>query len=596
MCGIAGIVNWSGASFNSNNAVRELLLSTNYRGPDEQVVFNISNGTIGMNRLAINGLNQNLYPIVSHDKRYWSVFNGEIYNAAQLRKDLSAIGRQVQAESDGQVISEGFAAWGLNFFDRIRGMWAIAIWDSFSQSLIIARDPIGIKPLFYITSSLGFAFSSEAWPLYQSVDLNQSIFGRPQSVRSDVILSLFDSMYINSNESTVFEGVTQVRPGEIVIVDKNGVNKSKCVGLAQPGSRHDLDLEEIDDALNKAIKRHLISDVPLGLLLSGGIDSSLMYSIAQKHRADPIVAFTADFVDDLRSEAILAREFTGSVGATCNLVKVDSKDIAKNLDKYIPLYRDLLTLDGGLITTSILSSEIQSRGFKVAMFGEGADEVFGGYTWFGLGSGLYKYLPRSLMVDAHSFSVTRSIRSTIRLRSSLRGNNDCITNFQTVQNREISLQLPVHLLTKVDRGTMSHSVEGRVPFLDLDLVNLVISLNEDFVRPQIKFGLLPDSMQTKPLLRSLASRYLPPSIVGRPKKGFMLPLDSVVTESASRIHDLLKSSNSIVQQIDSKAASRAINSLRNGSLTTSEVWRLWRYLIVESVFEQYSSLTRLRNR
>lgn len=585
MCGIAGYLEWNTSDSAASDIAQELLNSLSHRGPDENILTDIGSGVIGMRRLSINGLSEGLYPVASTSGRYVAVFNGEIYNFKLLRQELATHGRWVDGRSDGQVLAEGYDLWGDNLFRRLRGMWAVALWDFQEKALLLARDPIGIKPLYFFSQPNGFAFSSELQAIRHSHFLRKTSGRLFNSLTPQMLSRLLVWMYAPVQRESPFDGILQVLPGEVLRVQQNHYATSTRISIwdgidsQEPISS----AEELESILAESVKSHMVSDVPVALCLSGGLDSALLAALVKRTLNMDVKSFTAGFVDDPRSESIQASHTAASLGVNHYSIPLDARQIAQSFSTYTKLFGDLSTLDGGVITTYLLAQEMRRHGIKVALFGEGADEVFGGYTWFGLGSGIYSFFPKPLIVRLYSYANTRDFRSGLFEEQLDSLSRSRMSNYEYVQHNELSCQLPSHLLAKVDRGTMAASVEGRVPYLDIDLIRRVLATPIARRRAHLRYGLIPEATTTKPLLRSVAPSVVGPSLANQPKKGFMLPLDSIVTHQLPSIIDLLNSRNSITPAPLKRRLLKTARRGVNAPLRVSEVWALWRCMVVESV-------------
>lgn len=589
MCGIVGLAGDFAPDL-ARPAISRGLELIRHRGPDEDVEVSLEPGCyLGMTRLAIRDLHRGLYPTSDCSRTAFSVFNGEIYNADILAKRLGEGRHTLRSNTDGEVIPHLYEETGIDGLKDLKGMFALALWDSDEQILVLQRDRVGIKPLYYTVIDRGLIFASEVKAL---VGIRAAL-GRTNSVtlHPDAVEALTRAMFMPSWQETAFVDIQQVPPGYQLIWSQGNVSVRDASSL-EPATET-VHIEDHQDLvietrrlLQESVARHLVSDVPVSIALSGGIDSSLLAAVAVEQGAD-LDAFTVTFTGDSRSEGSQAAAFAKRLGIRMSEVELDPGHIADNFDEHIDLYMDLSTLDGGAISTSLMSAAMRQRGFRVGLFGEGADEVFGGYTWFGLSSGAYRLLPERLRRRAWWYANTREWRApTEEAGTSWRHQ----TSLDWISTQELRIQLPNHLLVKIDRGTMAHGLEGRVPYLDDDLLTWVRSVPSRFRTPKIKLGLFPDPSRTKPLLRDVAEAYLGKVPATTPKKGFMLPLDTVVHRSQERIADLVNSGDSVTRSMLPRKVIAQLNSpLGWTSMSVNMTWMMWRVLVIESVCARWRS-------
>ncbi len=588
ICGIFGIVDFNGELMAGEiNHLFEIGIQTlEHRGPDEKIVVQPgTNLVLGMQRLAIQNKSKGLYPIKSADEQVISVFNGEIYNHTNLEKFLTSKGRKFDKGSDGACLSEGFEYLGNSLVDLLDGMFAIAFWNTKSLSLTLTRDHLGIKPLYYFFEKNLLIFSSE--PKSILALRNSPTFSRSFKLNLNfgVIENLAHFMFAPGNTESFSNEIKQVAPGEILTFSERGLKSalSNNLGLSQRNKISDLTaaVDAVETELINSIGRHLVSDVPIALALSGGIDSSMIAEISKTEFDRPLDSFCISFIDDRRSEnkqaQLIAKRFCNSF----TVVEIDPKFIAEDFDTQIRLFENLSTLDGGLISNALMARSMSHHGFKVALFGEGADEMFGGYTWFQLNEGIFKTFPLIIKKQIYLYAITRDPKLLLGMKR-ISSKNSFANILEFIQDFEISAQLPQHLLKKVDSATMAASVEGRVPYLDGELYRLQTRIHASLKSSMPKFGFLPDSSRTKPILRGLYSRRIgqrgedPPS-----KKGFQLPLDTLTNMKLGEIQDLMASTTSLSRVLLSPREFRVLQNLKKNEMSDSDSWKLWRILILE---------------
>ena len=541
MCGICGYVGTETNVLTLQTMVESLC----HRGPDDSGYWSNQKAAFGHTRLAIIDLTKAAnQPMSTRDGRYVIVFNGEIYNYRELRGELQQAGEIFQSASDTEVLLSGYRVWGLQVLDRLRGMFAFAIWDDYRNQLLLARDRIGIKPVFYSPLVNGIVFASEIKAVLEHPAVDRKL--NPAAVDS------YLEMGYVPGPATIFKNIYALRPGCWLQYRGNTfkIKQYWTPDLSQPpleGNEADL-IEQLDDKLNDAVASHLVADVPVGAFLSGGVDSSLVTAVAQKHMEEPIHTFTIGFSGggDERAFAATVAEHIGSNHHE-NLVTPDIIQKLPHLIKHLeqPLF------DNSILPT-FLVSQFARKEVKVVLSGDGGDEPFAGYDWtrFALAipnlplkwlpsdwpwayqSGVSGLLKRLAYDIGHSGNARYLRRITVskeyRQWLYTSGFSDQISNenqphiekmLQTAQVRDerdrfiyadLCAYLPEDVLFKVDRMSMANSLEVRVPLLDHLFLEWVL---------QLPFGMRYCRGRGKYLLRKLAARYLPPEILKPRKQG-----------------------------------------------------------------------------
>ena len=546
MCGICGYIE----SRIENSVLRLMIESLNHRGPDGEGQWTNNVAALGHNRLAIIDLTDAAsQPMSTLDGRYIVVFNGEIYNYRELRSELQIAGEIFQSASDTEVLLIGYRKWGRQVVDKLRGMFAFAVWDDYRQILFIARDRIGIKPLFYAPLEKGIVFASEIKAILCHPRVDKEL----NKVAVDSYLELG---YVPGPD-TIFKNIYALKPGFWLKYKRNSleINQYWTPDFSQASvQKKEADLiEELDHKINDAVRSHLIADVPVGAFLSGGVDSSLVAAVAQKQMAEPVQTFTIGFSGggDERAFAATVAKHIGSnhqeALVTPNIIN-KLPHLIKHLEQ--PLF------DNSTLPTYLVSQFARTK-VKVVLSGDGGDEPFAGYDWtrFALAmpnlplkwspsgwqwayekgaSGLIKKLVYDI---GHSGNARYLRRITVsnEYRQWLYTSDfmDQISNenspliekmLQTAQvcderdrfiYADLCAYLPEDVLFKVDRMSMANSLEVRVPLLDHCLLEWIL---------QLPIGMRFRRGQGKYLLRKLAGRYLPPLILKGRKQGFTVPM------------------------------------------------------------------------
>lgn len=529
-----------------------------HRGPDDVGLSVDGPVGLGFRRLAILDLsvigNQ---PMMTDDGRVSLVFNGEIYNYLELKQEL-ARSQSFRSTTDSEVLLRGYVQWGWSeLLRRIDGQFAFAIWDAQMQKLFIARDRLGQKPLFYSHNSNGFDFAST---------LNALRVLEPTDVVDPAALDAYLTYQAVPAPMTMFEGLRQLEPAHALAYDLTSqrieINRYWDVDLTTKVDRPENEvLDDLDELVRAAVRKRLMSDVPLGAFLSGGVDSSLIVSVMAKELSSPIEAIVMGFDDPQFDERPYARRVAKQCGAHLH-EHVLRPDAAKDLPEIVWQYGQPLA-DVSIVPTYYVAAAAKEH-VTVVLNGDGGDEVFGGYARpvVARAASIYRrMLPRSvrravdrglgsanghtgvskrirMLASAGSgsaeeaFTYNRAFRSHRQsayapvLEGAIAGSHPDEL-YRTIWRHtrgaddvdralygDLTTYLPDQLLAKMDVSTMAHSVEARSPLLDKDLIEYAA---------QIPASLKLRHFTTKYLLKKLAERYVPRDILYRPKKGFVMP-------------------------------------------------------------------------
>lgn len=571
MCGIAGILGPQPRA-EGIAAVGRMVQAMRHRGPDGQAVECVAapggrNLFLGHARLSILDLTENsAQPMLDEETGSQLVFNGEIYNYAALRRELEASGHRFRSSGDTEVLLRVLLEWGLEGLRRLRGMYAFAFWDGRNRRLVLARDPLGIKPLLLARSGDSVLFASELRSLSASGVMRFTL--SPMGIRSYLA---FGSVI---EPATICQEAVSVPPGHVVLTDAGGrlAPPRRIVGPEDILARHISPdripfrsaVDAVRSRLEKSVREHMVSDVPLGIFLSGGIDSSVIAALADRMGIGRDVRYmTVCFPEQEFSELGYAQQVARGLSGTHQTVRLDAERMLDLLPKALSAM-DQPTVDG--INTYILSNVAASEGIKVVVSGLGGDEIFGGYTTFWkaplLGrhskifSGMARVLPSrlfgseserlKLVQAAQSFDVRdayllqRSVRwnpqtSRIAMLGTLPDNSlvtpeawelMCTDHRLGDHNRisylESVFYLRNQLLRDGDIFSSANSVELRVPYLDLDLVDLSWDLPGSHHRSALRGG--------KRILKRILEDLLPGLPVGRRKMGFVFPWERWLRE------------------------------------------------------------------
>jgi len=560
MCGIAGFVD--GPSVRaplglepSSRLLHQMCEVIRHRGPDDEGVWVTEGVALGMRRLSIIDLSTGHQPIFNEDRTVWTVFNGEIYNFQELREQLVAAGHRFYTATDTEVIVHAYEEWGEDAIVRLRGMFGLAIWDDRTKTLLIARDRMGIKPLYYTEAGGRLYFGSEV----------KSLLCAP-GVTREIDLAAFDhflSFLYTPRDGSIFKNVHKLPPGHLLVWRQGRASvRSYWQDRAQEtfaGSEGEA-VAQLRTVLTDAVRSHLVSDVPLGAFLSGGLDSSLVVGLMSQASGARVKTFSIGFDEPSFDELPHARRVAEHFDTDHHefVVKPDGVAI---LDALIGHFDEPFA-DASAIPTWYVS-EMARRHVTVVLSGDGGDELFGGYD---------RYLPHPRVVQFDRFS-PRALRrvaavAAAGLPAGVRGKNflrhvsrdhagryiDSIRFFSAddkaallsadVRRRldgtdaeaalakhfapyahlpwasqmmhfDADTYLPEDVLVKVDRMSMAHSIESRVPLLDNEVVAFASTLPSHY---KLKNG------RRKHILKQLAATLLPQDLVDRRKQGFGVPL------------------------------------------------------------------------
>lgn len=532
MCGIAGFYDFSGhyPPEIGEKEVARLITLQHHRGPDATGVWTASDKrcVLGHARLAIVDLNPRAnQPMSDISERYTLTFNGEIYNFKELRVELEKQGCVFQSNSDTEVLIEGYARHGKKFFSLLDGMFALAIYDSKTGDIVLTRDRVGEKPIFYSKIKNTLIFSSEFKPLLTSPHI-------PSQLTDSGIFAYFALRYIPA-PATCVDSIKALLPGTWLCFNRNGTTtEGSFFAFDIPFEKNNLPFNDIIESLNTAfvrsVKRRLFADVPVGAFLSSGIDSSLVCAIAAETGAN-ITCFSAGFVGDKHDETNNAQKIADYLGLPFESYQVSENDILNECSRFGQLL-DEPNGDRSCVPVYFLSRLVRNR-VTVALSGDGGDELFGGYdryivcqkfpeisqstnpisaakTYFSKGLTVFpiqqleKAIPEGVDFFEQYFLTRFSpafLRPDLNTTSRLR-----ITDFHSY--------LPGAVLSKVDRMSMQHSLEVRSPFFDPEVMKLA---------SQLPNTLCEKNGFQKIALRQLLGRLLPEPLIRSDKQGFGMP-------------------------------------------------------------------------
>jgi asparagine synthase (glutamine-hydrolysing) len=598
MCGIVG-------RFNRQAPVNTLALEAAvarlaHRGPDDRGTFVDGNFGMGHTRLSIIDLAGGHQPLRTADGQLTLIANGEIYNFIELRAELEAKGHRFLTHSDSEVILHAYREFGEGFLSQILGMFAFALYDGARKQLILARDRLGIKPLFLAIQASGIAFASEIKGLLPLLDEQPPI--DPQG------LAAYLQNQFATGARTLLRGVERVLPGEALWIERGEVARRQRYWSPLQVQPLDLGYDEaatrFDDLMGRVITQHMRSDVPFGLFLSGGVDSAVLLAALSRHANEPIRTFSVGFPGtSVKDELPLALQMARRFGSHHQEIQPQARDILHSLPLTI-WAADELMRDNANLPTALLA-QAASQELKVVFSGEGGDEVFAGYgryhsslleRWFkGLlapGSQGFRTRgtfrgpwPRKLFTPA-LLEQLPAVRQPVV--AAWRQVPNTWTDLRRMQYIDLTQALPDNLLVKADRMLMAWALEGRVPFLDHRLV---------------EFGLgLPDRLKVaggvgKLFLKRWAARDIPEDYLFARKRGFHVPLgDWQDAELLGRLARVLPENPALHPWFRPEGVRELIARCREVPKGSAMLWAivqfvLWRRFLQQGFSERPAALT-----
>jgi asparagine synthase (glutamine-hydrolysing) len=566
MCGIAGILNTSERGNIDILTLQKMVHLQRHRGPDESGLYIDNSIALAQSRLSIIDLSGGTQPIHNEDKSLWIIFNGEIFNYPDIRSYLISKGHTFYTNTDTEVIIHLYEEDGVNCVNKLNGQFAFAIWDNIKKSLFIARDRVGIRPLFFATHNGNFIFSSEIKAIL-------SIPGFPRNINRQALDQVF-TFWTTLKGNTIFEGINELPPGHYLVADSNGIEIKKFWQLpfsADINEYHRKKLvEDIKELLYDAIKIRLRADVPVASYLSGGLDSSGIASYVKKNFNNKLQSFGIRFEEQDFDEGEYQQEMVNYLGIDHSELFINNSDIAQNLESLL-WFTEKPLLRTAPIPLYLLSRLVHQSGYKVVLTGEGADEIFGGYNIYKetkirnfwskypdsklrpmLLAKLYPYIFKDKrlndsLVEFFRFGIdepsnpffshiirwnnTSKIKTffSSNLKENLRSYSgfdellaDLPADFNSwnylakAQYFEITIFLSNYLLSSQgDRAAMAHSVEMRMPFLDYRLVELMCNVD-----PELKIN----GLSEKFILKKIFKDILPGKILNRDKNPYRAPI------------------------------------------------------------------------
>ena len=617
MCGIVGILDKNKKDVHDSE-IRQMCATIVHRGPDDEGRYTHKNIGIGMRRLNIIDLRTGRQPIHNEDKSTWIVFNGEIYNYQELREDLIKKGHEFHTESDTEVIVHAYEEYGFECLERLRGMFAFAIFDQNKDQLFIARDRMGIKPLFFSETPDRFYFASEIKAILSF-----------RSIKREINWNAFDSFFTLSyipSPMTIFSGIHKLRAGHYMLINNGHITIKKYWDLTfhiNKDKSEKFFIDQFNGLFDEAVKMHLVSDVPIGAFLSGGVDSSAVVAIMSKYHPS-VRTLSIGFgghIGAYDDERKYAAQVSKKFGTLHREYEVSADLCTSYLIEEIVTAFDEPFADHGAIPNYFVC-KMARENMTVALSGLGGDELFSGYPrhlGFALSESysalpvflrkrilplFTERLPESKGGEVHVNWIKRFVRggslspekrymtyvnlmsaypkselysdSALHAVSGREYGEDFYAFYRSANATEpldkicytdIKTYLPDDILALTDRVSMMHSLEVRVPFLDHKLVEFCATIPSDL---KMKF------FKPKHVLKKAVSTYLPKEVLEHKKQGFVSPMNVWLnTHLKEYVHDMLMSNNASSQLFNNNTILDILHQHYEGrQLNTSLIWAL----------------------
>lgn len=572
MCGITGCIHLNGAPV-EQHVLRQMTAALTHRGPDDAGYHTVDHVGLGMRRLSIIDVAGSPQPLYNENRTVSVVFNGEIFNYRELQMRLREAGHTLRTDGDGEVIAHLYEDHGERLVHHLRGQFAFAVWDEATQTLLLSRDRMGQKPLYYYHDERVFVFGSEIKALLQ-----HPAVPRVSALQQPDKLALYLGYGYMPAPHTAFENIHALLPGHTLRLHDGRATVERYWTLppVSDAMTHQPDAltryaADVRDLLEEAVKLRLIADVPLGAFLSGGLDSSLIVALMQKHSSAPVKTFSIGFRgDDSYDESDYAAQVADYLGTEHTAFHAEP-DVIGLLPQIVWHY-DQPFADSSAIPTYLVSRMTREH-VTVALTGDGGDELFAGYdrfyaatllkrferiprrVWRGAAR-FFDWLPEATSYDSRIKRAGRFVRGAaqpaslayfdwVRLFDAgqiarLTGTADAAGNhfaqlagdgdLAQLLYANMATYLPDDLLVKADRSSMMASLEARAPFMDHHLVELAASL---------PLNLKLSGRVTKRILKEAARGLLPDEIIDRPKHGFGVPLGTWLRRDSQPVRDLL---------------------------------------------------------
>lgn len=602
MCGIVGIVAAEHSSVPGQDGVEQAVTALRHRGPDGRGVLHEGPAVLGHTRLSIVDIEGGAQPLRNEDGTVSTVFNGEIWNHVALRSELERAGHVFRTRCDTEVLVHGFEEWGDHLVERLHGMFAFAVWDANREVLLLARDPMGKKPLYIQETDEGIAFGSDARAVLLAA-------GTSPTVDPEGLAAFLFQRYTIAPR-TLFQGIERLPPGHVLVYDRRSRSRRRAYWKLQlTEAEEPLEPAELRALLRDAVQSRLMSDVPLGVLLSGGVDSSAILGLTREAGAGPLDTFTIGFADAVYDERPLARLASERHGSRHHEIVVDGTSFVATLPR-LSWYRDEPIAEASEIPLLLLA-EFAAQRVKVTLGGDGGDELFGGYPKYRAERILRAAWPLRGVGALSSARMVRSRKTHRRLERAVEtlGVRDELLRWaswfrsfspaeiQSLLHPALAAQitpealleplrtalapyssldparrmllgdfhtyLPDNMLLRTDKVLMAASLEGRVPLLDRALVERVCR-----TPASDRFGWRTG----KTMLRAAVRDLVPDEVLRGPKRGFPVPVATLLGESGGRaLERMLLSDRALSRGLLRPDAVRALVTEEQGRISQREL-------------------------
>jgi asparagine synthase (glutamine-hydrolysing) len=617
MCGITGFVTVNPSS-ESPSVIERMTDSIRHRGPDDFGYYRDPWASLGFRRLAIIDVSGGHQPMSNEDQSLWLIYNGEIFNHAGLRPELEKAGHHYTNRSDSETILHSYEQYGPACLQRFRGMFAFAIWDKNARKLFCARDRLGKKPLYYYWDGRLFAFASEIKALLQHPGISAAF--------EESLLPEYLAFGYVSEERTLFRNVRKLMPGHYLELDAAaGLSVRQYWELPEPGGptedrSDDQWISECRQRLEETVRMRLMSDVPLGMFLSGGVDSSAIAAIMKRNFSGPVKTFAVGYQEAEFSELSYARHVAGAIGTEHHEVVVGMEDFFNALPRLIWHEDEPITWPSSVCLYFV--SKLAREHVTVVLTGEGSDEMFGGYAryrhyamnerWLAR----YRVLPKAVRTAIRSQVATTPLLSATfrrKLQHTFVGRGEDLESlyldnfysaFSLAEQRRLFSSLPaaspyrnfhsvwdatrgpalqrllyadqktylVELLMKQDQMSMATSIESRVPFLDHEFVEWATRVPQ-----HMKLRVVQGKTEGKYIVKKAIEGLVPHEIIYRKKMGFPTPLRQwLLDPRADHLFGILRQRDGLLAQYVNAAELDALLARQRAGQedATDRIWRL----------------------
>ena len=625
MCGFFGVINFKGQLSEKDCAdINKGIKAIEYRGPDDQKILTENNFCFGFNRLSIIDLHAENQPYYTNDKSVVMMCNGEIYNYQELKKTLLSLGYKFKTKTDVEVILHGYIEWGDSLWNKLNGIFSIVIYDRKKNKIYLIRDHLGVKPLHYLIIGKKLYFGSD----YTSF---LKIHNYKHSLNNSALISYLSFRYVVGKQ-TFYNNIFDVLPGTCIICDGNEVKENQYWDIPiEIGQDHGSEyyIQELDRLINESVKKQMISDVPLGAFISGGLDSSVLLSYIKKYKAN-VSTYITGFEENGYNEF----NHADTVAKYLNLTQ--PKKLTMNQNEYINALKETVKYRGEPISVPhenafLKMSRFMKNDITVVMSGEGADELFGGYgrifrsphdyymsrkpllgrfiNYFpGQGINKKHVNPMDHFLSRYSWFTNAEKKEFLKNDlSNLNYDEHSLEYIESLFNKVSHLNYYqgiyyilgklhlTNLLNRLDRMTMASSIEARVPFLDVKLVEFVSKMPSHYkLRWKNKMSKIKSIFYNsedisekfdtpKYILKRLAENRIPNSIINRKKMGFPVPLNNWASKKFGEYaYEVLTSSKSKTKEIfDTSMVRKFMNKKTYDAKEDLDGKKIWMLLNIE---------------